>query len=433
MQRTYVRLLLLFCALGLLLGAALNIAVDPYGMYRWIDFGGFNRLKPKAGLSSRIVKPYRVLEIRPKTLLLGNSRVEIAFDPESSQWPAAQHPVYNMALPGTGVAAALRSLQHANTNSEVALVFMGVDFFDFLSGEQPTTSKPQSSPEPSEFERRMLVNPDGTRNDRRWLQVLRDHLSVAFSLNTLADSLYTIAAQWLPDQNDLTALGFNPLHEYRRIVRVDGHDVLFRQVETEYLRNHMHENLVLYDPGTNSSRALDELRELVALSRASNIRLVLYVPPYHARMLENHRLIGIWPLFEEWKRALVRVVEDARALPGSGTVELWDFSGYTEYTSERVPGPSEKGRQMRWYWEDGHYKRELGEEVLARVMGGKGVDASQALAFGVKLDAQNVDGHLAAIQLDRQKYAETHRDEITALEELAQSLRVRTQGKDNMR
>jgi hypothetical protein len=425
-RRSYVRLMLLCCVLALLLGAALNLIVDPYGVHRSIDLEGFNRLKPKSGLHGQVVKPYRVLEVRPKTLLLGNSRVEVGIDPESPRWPAALRPVYNMALPGTGVTAALRSLQHANSNSKVDLVVMGVDFFDFLSRDQPTSPAPA---EPSEFDKRLLVNLDGTPNPRRGLQVFRDRATEIFSLNTLTDSLYTIAGQRVPDQADLTALGFNPLHEYRRFVRVDGHEVLFRQVETEYLRNYMRANLVLYDKGTSSSDSLDRLRDIVALCRASNIRLILYVHPYHAHMLENYRLSGIWPLFEEWKRALVRIVEDAATQPGSGSVELWDFSGYGEFTTETVPGRSEKGRPMHWYWEAGHYKEELGDLVLARILGRESLGAPPPDGFGVRLTSQNLDSQLEAIRNGHRQYAESHHEEIDVLERLAGSIKAQAKGK----
>src|SRR5450755_1272405 len=169
-QRSYVRLTFISCAIGLVLSAALNFAVDPYGVHRWIDRAGFNRLKPKSEFHSQMVKPYRVLEVRPKTLLLGNSRVEVGINPESPQWPAALRPVYNMALPGTGVATSLRSLQHANSNSKVDLVVMGVDFFDFLSSDQVAAPGPGKPRGPSEFDKRLLVNTDGARNQQRWLQ-----------------------------------------------------------------------------------------------------------------------------------------------------------------------------------------------------------------------------------------------------------------------
>jgi hypothetical protein len=428
-QRSYVRLTFISCAIGLVLSAALNFAVDPYGVHRWIDRAGFNRLKPKSEFHSQMVKPYRVLEVRPKTLLLGNSRVEVGINPESPQWPAALRPVYNMALPGTGVATSLRSLQHANSNSKVDLVVMGVDFFDFLSSDPEAASSPGKPKEASEFDKRLLVNTDGARNQQRWLQVVRDRLGEIFSLNTLADSIYTIATQRLPDQADLTALGFNPLHEYRRFVQLDGYEVLFRQVETEYLRNYLRTHLILYDKGTTSSDALDRLRDLIALCRASNIRLILYVYPYHAHMLENYRISGMWPLFEEWKRVLVRIVEESAAQPGSGTVELWDFSGYNEFTSEPVPGSSEKGRAMRWYWEAGHYKQELGEVVLARILGGGGVAGLPPADFGVRLNGRNIDSQLEAIRNGQRQYAEARHDEVEILEKRAQAIRAQSKAK----
>lgn len=429
MQQSYIKVLFLSGLLMLMLGAALNYVVDPYGLYRWVELEKFNKLKPKSGPNGHLVKPYRVVEVQPRTLILGNSRTEVGFDPESSHWPAAFRPVFNMALPASGIEASLRSLQHSIAAGKPALTIVGVDFFDFLSNDDARNRTPLQPFESSDFEKRLLINGDGSRNRLRTIQSIKDQATVLFSLNALIDSLQTIAMQHLPDQANLTALGFNPMHEYRRFVRVDGHYSMFRQVETTYLTNYFRTTPTLYTEGSASSPAFDQLRMLIALCRASDIRLVLYIHPYHAHMLESYRIAGLWPLFEEWKRALVRDVnEDSASHPGAAPVELWDFSGYNEITVEPVPAASDKGRSMRWYWEAGHYKREVGELVLARVLGITTADAPGPTAFGVELNARDIDGHLVAIRDGQRIYADARRDEIAALEKLAQTIRAKTGG-----
>lgn len=427
MQRSYIKVLFLSGLLVLMLSAALNYVVDPYGLYRWVELEGFNKLKPKSGPNGRLVKPYRVVEVHPKTLILGNSRAEVGFDPESPQWPAAFRPVFNMALPASGIETSLRSLQHSIAAGKPALAVIDVDFFDFLSNDEPNNRRPGQPSEPSDFEKRLLINADGSRNRSRTIQRIKDHATMLFSLNALIDSLQTIAMQHLPDQANLTALGFNPMHEYRRFVRVDGHHLMFRQVETTYLTNYFRTMPTIYIEGSASSPAFDQLRMLIALCRASDIRLVLYIHPYHAHMLESYRIAGLWPLFEEWKRALVRIVDENP--PGAAPVELWDFSGYNEITVEPVPAASDKGRSMHWYWEAGHYKREVGELALARMLGSSGDDGSAPAMFGVKLNGQNIEGHLTAIRDGQQKYADARREEIAELEKLSQTIRARTRGK----
>jgi hypothetical protein len=315
-----------------------------------------------------LVKPYRVQVVRPKTLALGNSRVEAGIDPDSLRWPATARPVYNMALPATGIDAALLSLQHVMQAGKLEMVVVGVDFFDFVINDKPDTAKPQTQ-QLSEFEKRLLVNRDGSPNAPYSLQRLKDGVSTMFSLNALVDSVQTVVLQNRSDQPDLTDRGFNPMREFQRFIRVDGQHVMFRQVETTYLTNYLRAPKAIYRAGTTTSKEFEELRAIIGLCRNSGIRLILYIHPSHAHMLESYRIAGLWPLFEEWKRAVVRIVDDdAAAHPSAPPADLWDFSGYNEITSEAVPAAGEKRKAMRWYWETGHYKREVGDIVLDRIL-----------------------------------------------------------------
>ena len=61
-----------------------------------------NQKKTQAVDESRLAKPYMVERVQPTTLLLGSSRVEVGFDPNSAGWPASMRPVFNLGMPGSG-------------------------------------------------------------------------------------------------------------------------------------------------------------------------------------------------------------------------------------------------------------------------------------------------------------------------------------------
>ena len=88
--------------------AAVNLIVDPYGLFRIVDLPGLNRIKSQAGERAALFKRAGVERMRPAGLVLGNSRAEIGFDPESPAWPESARPVFNLALPGAGIAARRR-------------------------------------------------------------------------------------------------------------------------------------------------------------------------------------------------------------------------------------------------------------------------------------------------------------------------------------
>src|SRR5687767_10753415 len=110
-----------------LLAVALGIYADPYEM-----FGTGMQPKPRVYQQARIAKTYAMARVRPKTLLLGNSRIEAGFDPESAAFPAAARPVFNGGRAGSTLSSSLLTMQNAILVGCLQTVLVGVDFQDFL-------------------------------------------------------------------------------------------------------------------------------------------------------------------------------------------------------------------------------------------------------------------------------------------------------------
>ncbi len=359
---------------------AINFAVDPYGLNRVLSLDGFNRHKPRAEMQVHLAKVRGVAAARPGALVLGNSRAEIGIDPQHPAWPADARPVYNLAIPGSGVGSAAAHLRHALTVSRPGLVVLGLDFLDFRYAGGGDAAAP--SP-------RLLGNgvPAAERL-RRWLA---DQASTLLSLDALLDSARTVAAQRTPHVGDLRADGFNPLNEYTELVADEGHFGLFRQRDLENLRGYLAGPKTVRAADGTPSPAFAALQEIVALCQREGIALRLFIHPYHGHLLEAFHQAGLWPAFEDWKRELVRT------LPAD--VPLWDFGGYDRVTTEPVPARGDTRTAMRWYWEGGHYKKAAGDLILERVLG-----AVPADGFGVRLDAGGLEARLAAIRDARPAY-----------------------------
>jgi hypothetical protein len=88
----------------------------------------------------------------------------------------------------------------------------------------------------------------------------------------------------------------------------------------------------------------------------------------------------------------------AKFRSGTTNVRLFDFSGYNEFTTERLPPPGDRRTTMRWNWEARHYKAALGEEMLERMWGG-------AHRFGFVLTPTTVENVLAEIRESRSRIA----------------------------
>jgi hypothetical protein len=339
----------------------LTVLVDPYRFFGTAPVAGWTSLKPRASQQSDLAKTYMLARARPTTLLLGNSRVEVGLDPGSSGWPAGLRPVFNAALAGHGLFSALLFLQDDLALKPPKLVVLGVDFQDFIQ-----SGNDSSEPLENAAERRMLADRSGTTNGTREIQVWADAITSTLSINAVTDSVTTLLLQNPSRDPTLTPDGFNPLHDYDYIVRHEGAYNLFAQKLDAYEAQYR-----VFHPSDFRDRGKNpQFRYLMAIARACakhRIRLIILTYPYHARYFAMLHALNLWPSFVSWKRALNRSVDDMKAEPGS-EVRLFDFAQESAVSREPVPPPGDRRTQMRWYWEAGHYKSELGDRLVTRMM-----------------------------------------------------------------
>ena len=105
-----------------------TVVVDPYRMYGSHPVVGLTELKPSAYRHSDFVKEYLIERTKPRTLLLGNSRVEIGLDPQSPLWPQEAQPVFNAAESGHDLATAVVRLRQSMEAAPPRFVVLAVDF-----------------------------------------------------------------------------------------------------------------------------------------------------------------------------------------------------------------------------------------------------------------------------------------------------------------
>jgi hypothetical protein len=371
--------------------ASINLLVDPYDLFRLVTREGFNRVKSNAGQRTLIFKRTNVERMRPNALILGNSRAEIGFDPDSPAWPAAMRPVFNLALPGTGPQSALEEFRRVRDIHAPRLVLVGLDFLDFRV--DPSV---RFVPAPS------------TRQEDTPLQTIRNRTSALLTIDALGDSLGTLKAQRDPYSTALTEAGFNPMRDYVGIARSEGYYAIFRQRNQENAKNYVRGWKSIYLDDGRTSSAFDALGKIIAAAHDRNIAVRLVIYPYHANTLVLFHQTGLWPAFEAWKRELVNLVENA---PTGADVEVWDFSGFAPYSDEAVPAPGDKTSEVRWYWEAGHFKKSLGDRLLARIFGSSGDDPQ----WGRRLTPQDVDEHIRRMRVARDEYERAHPIEVAEL------------------
>jgi hypothetical protein len=370
---------------------ALSVLADPYWMFDTYTISGVNALKPRIYERVELAKTYQLERIRPRTILLGNSRTEVGFDPESKVWPASWRPVFNAGLAGGDLFMVSRIFQEAIASGQVNIAILEADFPDFLTKPSSThRSIPLTT-----GERRLLVKRDGMLNPDREMQIWRDRLATTLTINSLEDSLLTLINQHPGTTETMTRFGFNPLHQYAADVKRIGYYGIFAQKRAAYdarFQRYPHPDFA------RPMRYADfrDLLQIIETAHDHSVRLVIFIPPYHAQLLEIIERDGLWSSFEDWKRALVQVIaakcSTMKATPCP--IPLVDFSGYNAYTTEPVPPKGDTHTQTRWYWEAGHYKAALGDVMLNRLISGAGT-------FGQALTKTSIEGVLKSERKSR--------------------------------
>lgn len=113
-----------FLVLVLLVGAV-QIRLDPLGIWNSPVVAGLNQAKPQQRGVERLLKPYQHADARPEVLFFGTSRVSHGIP---ATWPGVPDAeVYNFGLNASRMDEAMRAVRHAVAVQKPRVVVIGVD------------------------------------------------------------------------------------------------------------------------------------------------------------------------------------------------------------------------------------------------------------------------------------------------------------------
>lgn len=393
-SRRYLKIYSVIFLCGMTGFLGFNFCVDPEGRFSLINRPGFNQEKTEAMENGgRMVKSRALENGNYDTLILGSSRVENGIDP--------QHPVfagkraYNVGLSGSNFYETYQVFEFARKTRTLKTVIMGLDFLLFSNKRQVSGDFAES---------RFADKP-------LWLSDLR----YLVSPQTFLTSWTTVQKNRAGERSLYTEYGMRDRTRFYDPTRLNHRDLFIKILTRNFLVSQE-----TYGGFAYGLDRLTLLRTLITACRADGIALYLFIPPSHARDLEALRVLGLYPLFEQWKRDLVGILaEDAAVHSSAAPIPLWDFSGYTSITTEDIPAANEPGKPMRWYWESSHFKKETGDLVLSRLFTSPPREHQLPDDFGILLSAENIEAHLALLRTQQSRYQETHPQEVAEVEYLA--------------
>lgn len=373
--------------------ASFNWLVDPFSIYQSVKINHFNSLKTQQEVIGKFtIKAICALEQDYSIFILGSSRANRGIDPTHPAFNSLGK-AYNIALTG-------------------ANVYELKQVIDFILTYQPYTKIIVFSLDFLMFTDRIADNPNFEQSPFATKNYFLQHIKNTFSLDETYYSLKTVIDNYQMDNTSI-------LEETPCIRQgIPKHDIIIPyphykssiKTLTSFL-----EAPQLYAGYCYSHTRLLELQQIIDTARQHHIEVKFFISPIHAWQLELIRLTGLYPTFEQWKRDLTHLLaQDQRQYPQQPIYPLYDFSSYHELTTESVPRQQEQ--QMQWFWESSHYKKQLGNLVINKLFHYQ--VEQQPADFGILIDEQNIETHLAHIRQAQQRYQQTHDEdmmELTAL------------------
>lgn len=409
----FLRSYLLMLILLLVGGIVFNLVIDPFGVFRIVEINGINNVKTGQGGHVRMGKAGSVRVFKPQAVILGNSRAEYGINPEHPGW--GTEPVYNLAISGSNMYEILRYFQHAHGIQPVKQALFMLDINQFNAYWENADDF---------MEDRLSVNPDGQLNSYYYLS---DIVSTTLSTKALSQSINTILRSAAKKSTTYLTNGQRDWHDdllFRTAMQKHGSYSNLFTVEEQSLFSTRSKNRVppyveSFFNQKSRTNVFDSFRRLVQIAMRDNVDLRLAIGPSHARYFESYRLMGNWFLWEEWKRTLVRIVEEEASKAGVKPFPLWDFSGFNPLTMELVPPPNDKKTHMKWYFESSHYTTDMGDLIQDRVFDHKEPGRTVPDYFGVLITSRNIEGHLKNIREENQHFRELQPSVAKELADLA--------------
>lgn len=381
-----VRKLGFACAATLLVIAALNMAIDPYGYFGTPVVPGLTARKPSAFTHDRFLKSGLASRSSADCLLAGNSRV--------GEGIPNQHPIFSgcrelldISLAGPNMAETRESVALATRHRADADVIVNVDFFSFNALRAPSRGGSEST---------FASDP---------MSRARTMAAVTLSMDVTLDSVTTLARQKAKTFYELNgAVSQDYLLEAAQA----------RPTRATFLRGLRGYILHMLPPpaydfkvSTDASAPLEELRRFLVARQTAPGKTTLFISAPHAWQLELIDALGLWPEWERWKQSLVHLNEEVAVRAGRAPLPLWDFSGFNAYTTEEVPSGFVDTGPTPHYWDNSHFRHSLGRLILDRI-----ADRDPPAGFGVRLDGNTLAQTLQDTRRARDQWRQAHPQDV---------------------
>ena len=375
----------------LLLIGTFNWLIDPFEIYWTGKYEPYRKVFMK---KEWIFKAMNVRKIAPRSVILGSSRSMIGLDAEHPGGNSSVYPRYNLGVPASDFHEMLSYLKHANELNPIKQAIVGIDFFSSNIFYKANT----------EFNDSFLLE-DG---DSKLISHFREAMISLFTLTS-----FNMSKKKMRSAGKENSFLNGSATEFYKYTQKDPPGKSFFGNQEMYLKYFLlpspRYQFCFYDKdGVNPQ--MQVFSKILNFAKRNKIDLRIFIHPIHASLQEIIKYAGLWTEFEDWKKQLTQITSK-QTLDHNQKIQLWDFSGYNKFTTEKKTPLEALEPTMKWYWEAVHYRKELGDRVLDRIYNYKQESRIVLDDFGVLLSEKNIKNHLKEIRKQQTKYEQLHSEE----------------------
>lgn len=354
----------------------------------WTDHG-FDDYKP-IHKHPRTGKAGLIRSFDWDAVLLGSSRVDIAFDPTHPAFGDLR--VANLALRGGTLAEHLAMLKFSSKHEDVQMAILGLDLTDM--------TWPIDIPPGAGFNESLLGETGSTfEKDLRYLSGYSTFAMSVKAVNYRSRgrlAAYTAEGHWIRN------LDRRPL---RTVLQYESFMWANRYIAARKQSIDINPNKV------------EALRGIIRHCYEKDIRLIICFPPNHAAFLSVFQLKDDPdPGFRTERELITRVIREEAEAAEKDEVPLWDFIDFHPYNCEALP-PIEEPRRHLEMWADGtHALPSLGSIMLSRMLDHP-LEDPEAADYGVWLVHDEVDARVTSIREGHERYRRDQPEDVAWVRE----------------
>lgn len=340
-SKKYLAVVLAVMFALLLVTAALNYCVDPYGIYSDWKKGD---VYPASDTYIRIHKTERIKRLKPDAIVLGTSHADLGINPRPEFWPGLSP--YNAALSAANIREQRRLLEFSQRVHPLKRVLITLDMFTFNAQRLENRHFEERRVAPNALDPiNSLINTYGTLVSFDTLLVINKHFHYMRQL----------------DRRSYPKPNGQKMHNEGawRVAKFGAASIFWKSPNLNALGAKEFGYNYSDAPGDDT---FHQFRAMLEFCEKNHIAVYLFFSPYHKSHLDLLKREGRWKLFEEWKQKVTAIVRETK-------YPLWDFATYNSFTTEDVPAKGDLKNQIKYFWDTDHYKEQVGDIMQRKVFG----------------------------------------------------------------